>query len=228
MKFAVFTHVTHKLSQKKYFAYEPYVREINLWIKYVSDTLIIAPITSDKITDIDTNYVGDNIKFNSINSFNLLNLKNIIKAIFKIPSIFYQIYKAMKWADHIHLRCPGNIGLIGCFVQILFPSKPKTVKYAGNWDPKSKQPWSYRLQKWIISNTFLTRNVKVLVYGNWTNQSNNIIPFFTATYSVKDITQTEIKELSKELRFIYVGALHSGKQPMLSVKVIQELKKRRL
>ena len=43
------------------------------------------------------------------------------------------MYKAMKWADHIHLRCPGNIGLLGCIVQIAFPKKVKTVKYAGNW-----------------------------------------------------------------------------------------------
>jgi glycosyltransferase involved in cell wall biosynthesis len=224
MKFAIITHVTHKLMQKKYFAYEPYIREMNLWIKHVSDTLIVAPISCDNITDIDSNYIGENIKFNTINSFDLLNLKNIIKAFLKIPSICFQIYKAMKWADHIHLRCPGNIGLIGSFIQIFFPSKPKTVKYAGNWDSKSIQPWSYRLQKWILSNVFLTRNAKVLVYGKWPNQSKNITPFFTATYSIKDIVQIENKDLSNEIRFIYVGALHSGKQPLLSVKVIQGLK----
>ncbi|MCF6212466.1 MAG: glycosyltransferase family 4 protein [Flavobacteriaceae bacterium] len=224
MNFAIFTHVQHKFYQKKWYAYEPYVREMNLWIKHVSETLVVSPISSDNITDIESYFIVKNIKFHSIDSFNLLNLENIIKAILKIPSICFQIYKAMKWADHIHLRCPGNIGLVGSIVQIFFPSKPKTIKYAGNWDPNSKQPWSYRLQKRIVSNTFLTRNAKVLVYGNWPNQSKNIIPFFTATYSVKDIIQIEKKELSNELRFIYVGALHAGKQPLLSVKVIQELK----
>jgi hypothetical protein len=33
-----------------------------------------------------------------------------------------------------------------------FPNKPKTAKYAGNWDPKSKT-WTYMQQK-ILSNTF--------------------------------------------------------------------------
>ena len=115
---------------------------------------------------------------------------------FVIPIICYKIYKAMIWADHIHLRCPGNIGLLGCFVQVLFPKKPKTVKYAGNWDPKSKQPWSYRLQKWMLSNTFLTRNTKVLVYGEWQNQTKNILPFFTASYSEKELEDVVIEDVS--------------------------------
>ena len=36
--------------------------------------------------------------------------------------------------------------------------------------PKSKQPWTYKLQKWILSNTFLTRNMQVLVYGEWESE----------------------------------------------------------
>jgi len=187
----------------------------------------------------------------------------------------------MLWADHIHLRCPGNIGLLGCFVQMLFPNKPKTAKYAGNWDPQATQPWSYRLQKWLLSNTFLTKNMKVLVYGEWPNQTKNIVPFFTASYSKNELEETQhhpesgspaerlvsesqeinhnpqvatsltpnndgmeqqvatsptINGLSDKLskraprndgypiKFLFVGALTKGKQPLLSVAVIQKLK----
>jgi hypothetical protein len=28
-----------------------------------------------------------------------------------------------------------------------FPVKKKTAKYAGNWDPKVKQPWTLQTQK---------------------------------------------------------------------------------
>ncbi|WP_143102376.1 glycosyltransferase family 4 protein [Lutibacter maritimus] len=222
---------------------------------------------------------NDGIKLIGIPSFDITSLNNSMNALLKIPKICYKIYQAMQWADHIHLRCPGNIGLLGCFVQILFPKKPKTVKYAGNWDRTSKQPRSYRLQKWILSNTFLTRNCKVLVYGEWPNQSKNIVPFFTASYSEKEIEAIEIRSVlgfkkqiphqvrndgydgqeSNEvqhvdserhpqldwgsqdldfdkqiphqvrndgiLKFIYVGGLTPGKQPLLSVQVIHKLKK---
>jgi glycosyltransferase involved in cell wall biosynthesis len=129
----------------------------------------------------------------------------------------------MKKADHIHLRCPGNIGLIGCFVQILFPQKNKTAKYAGNWDPKSKQPWTYKMQKWILSNTFLTRNIHVLVYGEWEGSSKNIKPFFTASYKEADKVPLVQKGLKGKIDFIFVGALVQGKNPLYAIQLFELL-----
>lgn len=225
MKLAIITHTIHKQKETQFFAYEPYVREMNLWIKNVSETRIVAPINSLEITAIDAAYTGTNITINKIPSFNILSIKNKVKSIFKIPIICFQIFKVMLWADHIHLRCPGNIGLLGCILQVFFPFKKKTVKYAGNWDPKSKQPLSYRVQKWIISNTFLTKNCKALVYGKWKNQTKNIIPFFTASYTKEEIIEPEDKNLSKKIDCIFVGAFTKGKQPLLSVKVIENMLK---
>jgi glycosyltransferase involved in cell wall biosynthesis len=129
----------------------------------------------------------------------------------------------MRKSDHIHLRCPGNMGLLGCFVQILFPNKTKTAKYAGNWDPKSSQPFSYKLQKWILSNTFLTRNMQVLVYGQWEGSSKNIKPFFTATYNEVDKLPIIPKDFKQQFRFIFVGALVSGKNPLYAIQLIENL-----
>ncbi|WP_158837986.1 glycosyltransferase [Polaribacter sp. L3A8] len=226
MKFTIITHALHKSKNQRFYAYEPYVREMNLWLQSVSETRIVAPISQEEISAIEVTYNTQNITVERIPAFNVLSLKTKISSIFKIPFILIQIIKTCLWADHIHLRCPGNVGLLGCFVLILFPSKPKTVKYAGNWDPESKnQPFSYRVQKWIVSNTFLTKNCKVLVYGEWKNQSKNIIPFFTASYSKKEITEISPRNLDGKINFIFVGGLTEGKQPMLSVKVIEELSK---
>lgn len=223
MKFAIITHVLHKKQKEKYFAYEPYVREMNLWGEHVDEFILLAPKIFDKINPIEVAYKHPKIKFVEIPVFNITSLKNIIKSIFIIPIIVWRIFSVMKKADHIHLRCPGNIGILGCFVQIFFPKKPKTAKYAGNWDPKSKQPLSYRLQKWILSNTFLTRNCKVLVYGEWENQSKNIVPFFTASYKESEIVEIQEKNLNNEINFMYVGAFSKGKQPLLSVKAVEKL-----
>jgi|TARA_B110000091_G_scaffold214282_1_gene266794 glycosyltransferase involved in cell wall biosynthesis len=205
-------------------AYEPYVREMNLWISHVDEVQIIAPFSNDSPTSIDAGYIHNNIELKEVKYFDITSIKNSLKSIFVIPIILFNIYKSMRWADHIHLRCPGNMGLLGCIVQVFFPSKPKTVKYAGNWDPKSKQPFTYRIQKWILSNTFLTKNVNVLVYGKWKNQSKNILPFFTATYSKKDIVEINKNDFSSKIRFIFVGGFTKGKQPLLSVKVVEKLK----
>ncbi|MCF6280159.1 MAG: glycosyltransferase [Flavobacteriaceae bacterium] len=224
MKFAIITHVEHKKKAQDIFAYEPYVREMNLWLKYVDQVQVVAPFSSEKPTSIDIAYVHGKIAQKTILQFDITTISNALKSIFLIPIISFKIFKTMLWADHIHLRCPGNVGLLGCFIQILFPNKPKTVKYAGNWDPNSKQPFSYRLQKKILSSTFLTKNCKVLVYGKWENQSKNIIPFFTATYSKNDIKEIPKKDFSEKTHFIFVGALSVGKQPITSVKIVHALK----
>lgn len=228
MKFAIITHVIHKPHNGKYYAYEPYVREMNLWANYTNEFIIVAPKKEEALQKIDVAYNQEKISFVTIPSFDITNFKNAINALFKIPRILFRIYKAMKSADHIHLRCPSNIGLLGCIVQIFFPKKTKTAKYAGNWDPNSKQPRSYRIQKWILSNTFLTKNIKVLVYGEWENQSKNIVPFFTASYSNNEIESITQKKLNGKIRFLYVGGLIKSKQPMLSVKVVQELNRKGL
>ena len=176
------------------------------------------------------------------------------------------ICKTMRKADHIHLRCPGNMGLIGALVQIFFPKKTKTAKYAGNWDPKSKQPWSYRLQKWVLSNTFLTRNMQVLVYGEWEGSTKNIKSFFTATYSESEIQNSEFRIQNKlilqsesittesdsdfaqsdkqdnisltlraesrtnenQFKFLFIGTLSPGKQPLYAIQLVEELYKKGL
>lgn len=226
MKFAIISHVIHKPVGEQYFAYEPYVREMNLWSKHVDELIIVAPISYEDPLRIEAAYTKNEIHSVAIPNFDLTSIANKVKSLFLIPIVLFRIFGAMRKADHIHLRCPGNIGLLGCIVQILFPGKPKTAKYAGNWDPKSKQPLSYRIQKRILSNTFLTRNIKVLVYGEWENQTKNIVPFFTASYSGKEKKDTIVKDLKGEIRFLYVGGLIKSKQPMLTLKVILELHKK--
>lgn len=226
MNFAIITHVPHIIEQNQYFAYAPYVREMNIWSKYADKLLIVAPISNGKKGAIDICYKHPDIDFIAIDSFDILSPKAILKAMLRIPKLSWKIFLTMKKADHIHLRCPGNIGLIGSLIQILFPSKPKTAKYAGNWDFESRQPLSYRLQKWILSSTFLTRNMQVLVYGEWEKSSKNIKPFFTATYNESDKSLITPKDLKSQVCFIFVGSLVSGKNPLYAVQMIEMLFKK--
>jgi glycosyltransferase involved in cell wall biosynthesis len=225
MKFTIITHVPHIQLQNQYFAYSPYVNEMNVWLKYIDELIIVAPIKNAEITAIECSYNSNDIQFVSINPISLLGLRAVLNAILKAPKISWQIFKAMNQADHIHLRCPGNIGLLGCLVQVLFPKKPKTAKYAGNWDPKAKQPWSYRLQKWILSNTFLTRNIQVLVYGEWAGSTKNIKPFFTATYLEADKVPLKSLNLKATIHFVFVGTLVQGKNPFYAIQLVEALYK---
>jgi glycosyltransferase involved in cell wall biosynthesis len=224
MKFVIITNVPHFIEEKKYFSYAPYVSEINIWSKHIEQTIIVAPVSKKSKSNIDISYKKDIIFF-EIKQFDILSFKGFFNSIIKIPKICITIFCAMKNADHIHLRCPGNVGLLASFIQILFPSKIKTAKYAGNWDPKAQSPLSYRLQKYILSNVFLTRKMQVLVYGLWKHQTRNIKPFFTATYSESDKIEILKKELNGKIKIVFVGTLSSGKRPLYSILLIEKLLK---
>jgi hypothetical protein len=163
MKFLIVTLAPTLKKTEGYYSYGPYVNEINMWCRHVDELAIVSP--SSYKNELLLSRFDKNPKLFSIHSLNFSNLICFIKSIIFLPSVLWTIYSGMKWADHIHLRCPGNIGLLGCFVQVFFPNKPKTVKYAGNWDPKSKQPLSYKVQQWILRNSFLTKKHKG--FGVW-------------------------------------------------------------
>lgn len=224
MTFTVITHVAHNYKDGHYYGYGPYVREMNVWLKYVDELCIVAPLSLKKTSPIDLPYEQNNISFFEVDEFSITSIKNILKTIIILPFLLRDIYSAMKKADHIHLRCPGNMGMLGAVVQVLFPSKKKTAKYAGNWDPNSKQPLTYKIQKWILSNTFLTKNMKVLVYGEWENETKNIVPFYTATYYEKEKEQVEIRSVENEIKFLFVGTLSTGKRPLYAIELVRELR----
>ncbi len=223
MRFLIITHAAHTLHNGQLYAYGPYVREMDLWTAHAKSTEIMAPLATEKPSAIALPYKKKDISFSKIPAISLLTFSEKLKAIINAPLIFLKIVGAMRRAEHIHLRCPGNIGLLGCMAQIFFPKKHKTAKYAGNWDPNATQPWSYRLQKWILSNTFLTKNMKVLVYGHWPELSKNIVHFFTASYSKRKIKMVEPKAFNGQLHFIFVGTLAKGKRPLYGLQLVENL-----
>jgi glycosyltransferase involved in cell wall biosynthesis len=223
VKFAIITHVPHQQHGAQYFAYAPYVREMNVWFKYVDEVIVVAPLEPFANDAIDMPYAHPKLTFVKAGRFDLLTFGGILKSLWRLPRISWQIFRAMQKADHIHLRNPGNIGLVGCFIQILFPAKPKTAKYAGNWDPNAKQPWSYKWQRKILSNTLFTKNMQVLVYGQWPGSTSNVKPFFTATYREADKIETPVRSFSDGVRFLFVGTLSPGKRPLYAIQLVQEL-----
>ncbi|MFT5437976.1 MAG: glycosyltransferase involved in cell wall biosynthesis [Ulvibacter sp.] len=226
MKFVIITHAAHIFKEGKVYAYGPYVREMNLWAKYVDEIIIVAPISKEELSSIHFAYTHANIKVSVIHAISFTSVKEIIRATCFTPIIKWKIFVAFLKADHIHLRCPGNIGLLGAVLQVFFPNKQKTAKYAGNWDPNAKQPLSYRFQKWILANTFFTKNMQVLVYGNWPGMSKNIKPFFTATYPKSKAGEASAREFGSLYTFLFVGSLSSGKRPLYAVQLVEALIKR--
>ncbi|PPK95085.1 glycosyl transferase family 1 [Nonlabens xylanidelens] len=204
-------------------AYAPYVKEMDLWMQHASDVSFVCP------TKYDRKLLTQPFKKQDFKQIGLRRLEfhTLLSAFISLITIPYQaivLWNAMRKADHIHLRCPGNLALLASMIQVTLPRKRKTVKYAGNFDPHASQPLAYRWQKKILSNTTLTKNIDVLVYGEWTGQTKNIKSFFTATYSESDKGSFS-KELNEPYQFIFVGTLSQNKNPQLLVELMEQFHK---
>ncbi len=213
-------HIIEK--QGKKVAYAPYVKEMNLWMRLVDHTVIVCPNKLEG-TLLAQPFKIQNFKQVGLRRLEFHNVRDAVVSFLTTPYQALVLWNQMRKANHIHLRCPGNLGLLACFVQILFPWKRKTAKYAGNWDPKAKQPFAYNLQKWILSSTLLTRNIDVLVYGEWNQNNKNSTPFFTASYGEKDIEKLGPRSFDQPLRALFVGKMGENKRPYETVQLIESL-----
>jgi len=223
MRFLIISDLIHKAYEDEILTYGPYIKEINLWLNHVDEVEIVAPVVYKEPNAIDLSYKHTKIYLNSVPSLNLLTWANRIRTLFFLPYVLSKLFFAMQRADHIHLRCPNNMGLLGAMVQVFFPQKKKTAKYANNWDPSHPQPWTYKLQRKILSHEQLTKNIDVLVYGEWKNQSKNIKSFFTATYHEDEKQELLPRKLDDIIKLIYIGHMGINKRPMLCVEVAKKL-----
>ncbi len=224
--FLVISPVIHKRDQSQYGGYTPYIREMNIWFRHVDKVRVIAPVSTMPPDALESMYDHPNLEIIEVPFLEFKGLRKSLVSTFYLPLVLWRIVSGMLWANHIHLRCPSNLGLLGTLVQVFFPSKTKTVKYANNWDWKSQQPFSYRLQQRILRNTVLTHKANVLVYGDWKERSKNIVPFFTATYSKDHRLETPLRKLRADqpIRLIFVGTLTSNKRPLECLRSLQFLK----
>lgn len=203
-------------------AYAPMVAELDLWFEKPEAITILAPTQYSKPL-LTAAFKRQDIKVISVPSLYFGSLTGLLKSIMGVSLTKLKLLFAMAAADHIHIRCPGNTSLLACWLQMLFPWKNKTAKYAGNWSADSKQPFSYKMQKWLLSNTFLTRKMKVMVYGDWPKQTGNIKPFFTATYWEEDKKQIITRDYSRQIKMAYLGTLSANKRVDYAIDLTGQL-----
>ena len=67
-----------------------------------------------------------------------------------------------------------------------------------------------------------------MVYGEWSNQTQNIKPFFTASYHESEKQDIYIRNYTQKLKFCFVGSLSKGKQPDKAFELIYQLRQQNI
>ncbi len=218
----IVSHVVHYQSDGLLYAYGPYAREIEMWAGLFPEIVIASPLRIQSPP-------GDALPFRAANISMAPQLETGGKRWFSkamqlvaLPLHLWRLGGAMRSADAIHVRCPGNLGLLGCILAPVF-RRPRVAKYAGQWNESENEPLSWRLQKMLLRSKWW--NAPVLVYGKWPDQPPHVVSFFTSVMDGSQMAQaTEVaryRVLNSFKRILFVGRLTSERNVDVLLRAIR-------
>ena len=106
MKLVVISSAPIVKKEGQNFLYTPYEKEMQLWAKHADTIQFCCPIWQE-----DRKLLIAPISFQTeptieLKEFDITSLTNTLRAFPVVFVAMIKIFKAMKGADHIHLRCP--------------------------------------------------------------------------------------------------------------------------
>jgi len=101
------------------------------------------------------------------------------------------------------------------------------AKYAGDWNRSGAEPWSYRFQRWWLTQG-LHRGL-VTVNGRWPNQASHIRSFLNPCLTEAELNEgaeaARSKRLCRPVQLLFVGRLESAKGADVCLEIVAHLKK---
>lgn len=212
LRLLVVSHAPHYRVGDQLFAYGPYVREIDLWADLFDELVIAAPY---EIAQPPGDYLAFEARNISVAGLPLAGGDNFAAKMglaMALPSMLFGLARAMSRTDAIHVRCPGNVGLLGAILAPLF-SRRLVAKYAAQWSATAVEPWSFRVQKALLRSSWWRG--PVTVYGNWPDQPSHIVPFFTSLldrdHMQRAKSASQRGRSANQLRVLYTGRVSKSK-----------------
>ena len=212
MRLLITSHVVHYEFNGRLFAYGPYAREIDLWAELFREVVIASPCRRQTPPGDCLPFAQQNIRMDAQKEAGGESLFGKLGLLAAIPAMMWGLLRSMSKADAIHVRCPGNLGLLGVLLAPL-TGRPLVAKYAAQWDAAVNEPWSARFQKFILRSRWWKG--PVTVYGKWPNQPPRVIPFFTSLLTTQQMEQARLcaarPRTGRPLRVLYTGRLSKAK-----------------
>jgi glycosyltransferase involved in cell wall biosynthesis len=222
----VLGRVTHYRYQGQLYAYTPYAREIDIWAQLFQKVIIASTLREEAPPGDCAAFNQKNIEIVPIIESGGEGLLPKLLQAALLPLIFWRIARIMRRVDAVHVRCPSDLGFVGVISAPLF-SKRLIAKYATQWLPRPNEPWTWRLQRCLLSSRWWRG--PVTVYGSWPNQPPHIVPFFTSilTRHQIELARTAVchRKICDHLRLLFVGRLTTGKNIHVLLKAMAQLSK---
>jgi glycosyltransferase involved in cell wall biosynthesis len=226
----IVSHVVHFEDHGNLFAYEPYAREIDVWASIFREVVIAAPGRRGPPDATSARLSAANIRLAPQKEAGGTSLISKLVLIASIPSMVWKLVSQMRKADAIHIRCPGNLGLIGALLAPLF-GKPMVAKYAGQWSDYPGEARTVRFQKRVLGSGWWRGPVTIYEEPG-PSGSRNLIPFFNSVFDGEQLERARRSSGQQRprsdgpLHVLFVGRLSESKNVDVVVDAAIELRGR--
>jgi glycosyltransferase involved in cell wall biosynthesis len=225
----VVSSAIHYVHNGRLFSYAPYVREIDLWADLFPELVIAAPCRESEPPSDCAPFTRPNISIRAQKETGGGALGAKLEQILSLPALVYGLCRAMRGVDAIHVRCPGNLGLLGVALAPLF-TRRVVAKYAGQWTGYPGEPAAWRWQRALLKSRWWRG--PVTVYGDWPNQPSHVVPFFTSVMNERQAERAGAAagrrtidfNQQRALRILFVGRLSAAKNVNIILDAVARLK----
>lgn len=206
----IIAHLYHYKKDGRFYSYEPYVREIELWSDLFDEITIYTDVQKKIRQTVPLKALPENCKVKGVWMRSGPGLKNGVIRLIQMPFATIRLFFILRKADLLHFRSPGITTMISNGLN-RFMNKKVIVKWATQFGYIPTLPPSQKFELKLLQNP--PSNTKVLIYGK-TDHPNHV-SFFPAT-----MTKTELDELKQKsgprdwtgkIRLISVGRLYKDK-----------------
>ncbi len=223
IRLTIISHTTHFKKKDEFLAYEPYVREIELWAELFQEIEIYTDVKCKGTPKVPVKPLPNNCIIRNINIQAGPGLLNNIKRLIQLPFATIKIFFIVKNSDFLHLRSPGITTVIANFWNI-FLNKKTIVKWATIFEEIPQFSKIQKVELKPLKNP--PTNTKVLIYGESLHPNHR--PSFPALMSKNEIAKLskniEPRDWSGKIRLICVGRMSRFKNFDTVIEGLTEFK----
>jgi glycosyltransferase involved in cell wall biosynthesis len=203
MRLLIVSNMAHYLGEgKEVWGWGPTVEEIDYLASCFSMIRHVACLHPGPPPASALPYRSGNVELIPVRPRGGPRFRDKVDVLRELPIYQAKILREARDVDLIHIRCPANISAIAVFsLGLMSRPRYRWIKFAGNWCPESREPWSSTVQRWWLGQRW-HRGI-VTVNGRWPNQPPHCYSFFNPSLREVDLGTARQLALRKQLRMPY-------------------------